>query len=137
MAKRVVARADEIAPGGRKLFDAGGRDIVIFNVKGEFYALANRCPHKNGELAKGKITGFVSCPEPGQYVYVRQGEVLRCPWHGWEFDIKTGVSWCDPRTMNARAFDVKVESGEELAKGPYVAEKFEVSVEGEYLVIDV
>lgn len=136
MARRVVARADEITPGERKLVDAGGRAIVIFNIAGEFFALANRCPHRNGELAKGKITGFVSSPEPGKYEYLRRGEVIRCPWHGWEFDIKTGISWCDPRTMNARAFDVKVESGAALVQGPYVAEKFEVTVEGEYLVIE-
>ena len=51
----------------------------------------------------GKITGFVSSTEPGVYEYLNKGEVIRCPWHGWEFDIKTGKSWCDPKKVHARA----------------------------------
>lgn len=136
MARQVVAAAREIEPGGRKLVEVAGRAIVVFNIAGEFFALANRCPHKAGELCKGKISGFISSPEPGVYEISHEGEVIRCPWHGWEFHIRTGKSWCDPRTMNARAFDVKVESGAALVQGPYVAEKFEVTVEGEYLVIE-
>ncbi len=137
MARRVVARAGEIEPGARKLVEVAGRAIVLFNIGGEFFALANRCPHKNGELCKGRITGLVSSPEPGVYDYTHQGEVIRCPWHGWEFHIRTGKSWCDPRTMNARAYDVKVEKGAMLVEGPYVAETFPVRVEDEYLVIEV
>ena len=132
----VVARANEIAPGDRKLVDVAGRAIVVFNINGEFFALANRCPHKAGELCKGKITGFVSSPDPGVYEYTHQGEVIRCPWHGWEFHIRTGKSWCDPRTMSARAYDVKVEKGASLVEGPYVAETFPVKIEDEYLVIE-
>ena len=137
MARRIVAAASDIAPGGRKLVDVAGRSIVLFNLAGEYFALANRCPHRNGELCDGKITGFVSAPEPGVYEYTHQGEVIRCPWHGWEFHIRTGKSWCDPRTMNARAFEVKVEKGARLVEGPYVAETFPVEVDGEYLVIDL
>ncbi len=137
MARRVVAAAREIEPGGRKLVEVAGRAIVVFNIAGEFYALANRCPHKAGELCKGKISGFISSPEPGVYEISHEGEVIRCPWHGWEFHIRTGKSWCDPRTMNARAFEVKVEKGAQLVEGPYVAETFPVLVEDDYLVIDL
>ena len=129
MARQVVAAAREIEPGGRKLVEVAGRAIVVFNIAGEFFALANRCPHKAGELCKGKISGFISSPEPGVYEISHEGEVIRCPWHGWEFHIRTGKSWCDPRTMNARAFEVKVEKGAQLVEGPYVAETFPVLVE--------
>jgi 3-phenylpropionate/trans-cinnamate dioxygenase ferredoxin subunit len=64
-------------------------------------------------------------------------EFIRCPWHGWEFDIRTGQSWCDPKSMKARNFKVQVEPGTELVKGPYVAETFAVTVEDDYLVIDL
>ena len=137
MARQVVAAAREIEPGGRKLVEVAGRAIVVFNIAGEFFALANRCPHKAGELCKGKISGFISSPEPGVYEISHEGEVIRCPWHGWEFHIRTGKSWCDPRTMNARAFEVKVERGAQLVEGPYVAETFPVLVEDDYLVIEL
>jgi 3-phenylpropionate/trans-cinnamate dioxygenase ferredoxin subunit len=137
MARQVVAAAREIEPGGRKLVEVAGRAIVVFNLAGEFFALANRCPHKAGELCKGKISGFISSPEPGVYEISHEGEVIRCPWHGWEFHIRTGKSWCDPRTMNARAFEVKVEKGAQLVEGPYVAETFPVLVEDDYLVIEL
>ena len=75
---------------------------------------------------------------PGQLSARRaNGEFLRCPWHGWEFDIRTGQSWCDPKSTRARQFQVTVEPGEKLVKGPYVAETFPVSVEEEYLVVEV
>ena len=136
MAQRYVAAAkSEIAEGGRKLVTIAGREIGLFNLGGEYYALANRCPHSGGSLCEGFVTGIAMSNGPNDYRIERKGEFLRCPWHGWEFDIKTGQSWCDPKSMRARQFTVKVEPGAELAKGPYIAETFEVKVDGEYLVI--
>ncbi len=137
MARHVVATANEIARGGRKLVDVAGRGIVVFNLNGEFFALANRCPHQAGELAKGQLCGLVRSSEPGVYNYSRQGEMIRCPWHSWEFDIRTGQSWCDPTKIRTRRYDVKLTHGAELVEGPYVAERFSVVVENEYLVIDL
>ncbi len=136
MARHVVARAAEIPAGGRKLVTIDGRGVVIFNVHGAFYALSDRCPHKGGSLSKGRITGLVEAREPGAYEHSRQGEIVRCPWHQWEFDIKTGRSWCDPRRLRLMTYDVAVESGARLVEGPYVAETFKVGVEDEYLVIE-
>ena len=62
---------------------------------------------------------------------------MRCPWHGWEFDIRTGQSWCEPATVAARRLEVTVEPGASLIKGPYVAETFSVAVEDEYLVVEI
>ena len=83
MPRHVVAKAAEIPPGERKLVHVAGRDIVILNVEGELFALSDRCPHKGGSLALGKLTGAVSSSEPGTYGYSRPQEILRCPWHGW------------------------------------------------------
>jgi len=135
--RHVVARADEVAPGTSRIVTVNGREIGVFNVKGEFFALANRCPHQGGSLCLGKIGGLVLSDGPGNYRVVRPGEFIRCPWHGWEFDIRTGQSWCDPKSTKVRAFQVTVEPGQELVKGPYVAETFPVSVEEEYLVVEI
>ena len=82
-------------------------------------------------------SGWRRPTSPGQYRLTRKGELLRCPWHGWEFDIRTGQSWCDPQSTFVRSFEVKVEPGEQLVKGPYVAETFPVSVQDDYLVIEL
>jgi 3-phenylpropionate/trans-cinnamate dioxygenase ferredoxin subunit len=137
MSRHVVAKADEVAPGERKLVNVKGRDIGIFNVNGAFYALANKCPHAGGSLCEGTIIALVLSERPGHYSLARHGEFLRCPWHGWEFEISSGQSWCDPQNLRVRQFNISVESGETLVKGPYVAETFPVSVEANYIVIDL
>jgi nitrite reductase/ring-hydroxylating ferredoxin subunit len=137
MARHVVARVDEIAPGSRKCVTLDGRGVIVFNVKGEFFALSETCPHKGGSLAKGIITGLVQSDGPGDHRLEREGEIVRCPWHQWEFDIKTGRSYCDPRRMRLMKFDVKVEHGASLVEGPYVAETFKVEIEDDYVVVEV
>ena len=137
MKRQVVARAGEVAPGPCKLVTVAGREIGVFNVDGRYFALANRCPHEGGPLCQGRIVALVQSDGPGHYALTRDREFLRCPWHGWEFDIRTGQSWCDPKSTRARQFQVTVEPGETLMKGPYVAETFPVSVEEEYLVVEV
>jgi nitrite reductase/ring-hydroxylating ferredoxin subunit len=137
VSRHVVAGVTEVAPGRCKLVTAKGREIGVFNVGGKFYALANRCPHKGGPLCSGRITGLAQSRGPGDYRLVRAGEFLRCPWHGWEFEIATGQSYCDPKTLQARQFEVEVAPGEELVKGPYIAENFPVSVEENYVVVEL
>ena len=134
--KHVVAAVSEIPPGGRKRVDVAGRDVAVFNLAGEFFALANKCPHRGGPLCQGSLTGLILSEEPGDYQYIRQGEIIRCPWHNWEFDVRTGKSWCDPEKVKARRFGVSVEKGAKLIEGPYVAETFKVSVENDYVVVE-
>jgi nitrite reductase/ring-hydroxylating ferredoxin subunit len=137
MARHVVARADQIAPGSSMLVTLKGREIGVFNVKGEYYAFSNKCPHEGAPLCKGRIVNLVEAEEPGRYRVSRHGELLRCPWHGWEFDLRTGQSWCDPENTWVKSYNVSVEPGETVVKGPYVAETFAVSVEGDYVVVEV
>ena len=137
MKRQVVALAGEDAPGQCKLVSVAGREIGVFNVDGRYFALANRCPHEGGPLCQGRIIALVQSDGPGHYALTRDREFLRCPWHGWEFDIRTGQSWCDPNSTRARQFQVTVEAGQALVKGPYVAETFPVSVEEDYLVVQV
>jgi 3-phenylpropionate/trans-cinnamate dioxygenase ferredoxin subunit len=133
----VVANAAEVPPGTSRCVDAGGRKIALFNVDGRFFALADKCPHEAGPLSKGALVGLSLADVPGSYRLERPGEFVRCPWHGWEFEIATGQSYCDPHGTRARSYDAKVEPGAALAKGPYVAETFPVSVEEDYVVIEV
>ena len=147
MSKHVVAPVSDIPPGEKKLVTVRGRPIVIFNLEGEFFGLLNRCPHQGGSLCDGVITGLVQSTDPGKYSFTRQGEIIRCPWHGWEFDIRTGQSWCEPGRVQVRAYPVEVAHGDTLVapeggsgdrvEGPYVAETVQVSVENDYIVVDV
>ncbi len=136
MARHVIAPLRDFPAGSRKLVDVEGRAIAVFNVNGEFFALANRCPHQGGSLVHGRLVGLVEASEPGCYRYSRRGEIIRCPWHGWEFDLRTGKSWCEPDRVRARQFAVSIAAGAALAEGPYVAETFPVRIEDDYVVLE-
>ena len=136
MSKHVVAAVGDIPPGSRRLVTVRGRPIAIFNVDGEYFGLFNRCPHQGGSLCDGELSGLVESDAPGEYRYTRRGEILRCPWHGWEFDIRTGQSWCDPARIRTRSYPIEVAPGQSLVQGPYVAETVAVTVEQDYVVVD-
>jgi nitrite reductase (NADH) small subunit len=106
----VVCRVEDLPPGERKIVCVKGHSIGVFNVGGRFYALNNRCPHKGAPLCAGIVTGLVTGPEPYRYEVVRQGEILRCPWHGWEFDITNGRSVFNPHRLRVKSYEVMVES---------------------------
>jgi len=184
MPKYVVGTVDQIEPGSHKIVEVGGRSIGIYNVNGEYFALLNRCPHQAGPLCKGNTYGFLKSGAVGEYEYSRPGEIVRCPWHGWEFDVRTGQSWFDPVQVRVRRYEVTVTPGAEivaeeadeasvdaesapppkpgttpaeiaaattqsgavgetdpgmegLLKGPYVAETFPVTIDREYVVVEV
>lgn len=136
MARHVVATVDEIPPGKRKLVTVGKRNIVVFNVGGDFLALLDRCPHQGGSLCDGVLTGFVESDDPGKYRYSRAGEIIRCPWHGWHFDLRTGKSWGEPERVYTKPYAVEVSDGKALVEGPYQAETVEVTVDRQYVVIE-
>ena len=129
--RHVIGPAAEIPPGRRRIVTLEGRSIGVFNVGGEFFALRNACPHQGGPLCAGVLSGFAVPGRPGEYRYVRQGEILRCPWHGWEFDVRTGQSYFDPGGTRVRTYPV------ELAPGPYRAETYEVTVEGDVVLVEL
>lgn len=147
MVRYVVAEAGEIPPGGRKIVEVAGRSIGVFNLGGEFFALRNRCPHQGGPLCEGKLFGLVNARAPGEIEYSRPGEILTCAWHGWEFDIRTGRSWCVPERLRVRRYEVSIASGTALqtdeetlpgrVPGPFTAETYPVSTDGQYLVVDI
>ena len=137
MARHVIAAVDELPPGTRKFLEIDGRPIAIFNIKGEYFGLMNRCPHQGAALCEGPLIGLAEADTPDEIRYTRRGEILRCPWHGWEFDIRTGQSYCDPRRFRVKAYPAHVEPGTAVVKGPYVAETVTVKVESDYVVVEL
>ncbi len=98
-AEYLVAKLEEVPIGEHKIVNAGGREIGLFNVQGTYYALPNNCFHQNGPLCRGSVSGTVEASEATDWkpTWVREGEVVICPWHTLEFDIKTGQCLADPR----------------------------------------
>jgi len=130
MAEHVVARVAEIPPGSRKVVEVAGRSIGVFNVDGTFFALRNRCPHQGGPLCRGFLMSAVSADAPGEYVHHADGAIVRCPWHGWEFDVRTGRSWFDPQRTRVATYDVRVREQAEV-------ETYPVSVRDEVVVVEI
>ena len=137
MAYHLVSHVDDLPPGARKVIEVNGRAIVVFNVEGEFFALLNRCPHQGAGLCGGLLTVAITSSEPGVYDYDAKRNVVRCPWHSWEFDVRTGKSWCEPNRVKVRSFKTEVQSGEKLVEGPYTAETFPVKTDGSYVLVEV
>jgi len=90
-----VAQTSEIPAGQGKCVEVEGKRIAIFNVDGTFYALDDVCPHQGGPLSEGEISG----------------NVVTCPWHGWEYDVATGVNRDDPDVIQEK-FEVMVDGSD-------------------------
>ena len=120
MARHVVAKYSDIADGRPVIADIGGRSIGVVAANGEMFALRNVCPHQQGPLCEGTIfpAHKASVAPNGDVIEYLDHEqlVICCPWHGWEFDIRTGTCLADP--------------GRRIATYP-------VSIEGDDVVVEV
>jgi nitrite reductase (NADH) small subunit len=106
---RVVAcKATDVPPGSRRSFEVNGISIGIFNVGGKYVAVRNLCPHAFAPVCLGRVTGTTLPGPPGELHWGREGEILVCPWHGWEFDLLTGKALAD-RRRHLRRYTVDVE----------------------------
>jgi nitrite reductase (NADH) small subunit len=107
-----VAPAAELPPGARKVVTVNGHEIGVFNVEGSFYAILNYCPHRAGPLCQGRVRPLVTSPGVYEWAYEREGQILKCPWHQWEFDLATGQALYDEK-LRVRTYRVEKE-GEEV-----------------------
>jgi nitrite reductase/ring-hydroxylating ferredoxin subunit len=128
MEKHRVALVTELPPGSRKLVVVNETPIGVFNVHGDYFALRSSCPHQGAPLCKGKITGTTTADRPFEVGYAREGEIIKCPWHGWEFDIKSGESVFNPHKVKVRTYDVTVEDDTVAEEDPSI-DTFPVTVE--------
>lgn len=112
MAEYVIGPVTEFPPGTHRVVKVRNAEIGVFNVDGMFYALPNVCTHQFGPLCTGATNGTMICnAETGwRHEWVRQGEIITCPWHGIEFDIRTGRALASPK-LRVRQYRVSVEDG--------------------------
>lgn len=106
--KHAVALISELPPGARKLVEIEGRSIGVFNVNGTLVAVLDVCPHELAPVCRGRVSGTTLPSAPGEFCWGREGEILACPWHGWEFDLLTGRALADPQ-KRLRLYPVSVE----------------------------
>jgi nitrite reductase/ring-hydroxylating ferredoxin subunit len=89
-----VARVEDVPPGAARIVRAGERELALYNVAGEFYATQNECLHLKGPLGDGEL----------------EDHVITCPWHGYQYDVRTGENEFD-RALQLERFEVVVEDG--------------------------
>lgn len=94
-----VAAVSEIPVGQGKTVEAEGKILAMFNCDGTFYAIDNTCKHEGGPLGEGEL----------------EGTVVICPWHGWSYDVTSGVSPDDPSCAVAR-YPVQVNGNDVLVE---------------------
>lgn len=70
----------------------------MFNVGGQLRAYRNACPHAGAPVCTGRVSGTSMPSRVYEYIYGLEGCILRCPWHGWEFDLLSGSHVVDPQT---------------------------------------
>ena len=90
-----VAELDDLPEGRVTTVVAGRKSLALTHHEGAYGALDNHCPHQGGPLGEG---------------YLEENGVISCPWHGWTFDLKTGVSPLD-RDVRVGCYPVRVEEG--------------------------
>ena len=112
MDKIDVGAVEGFVEGKPHAVRAGDRDVVIVRKGDVIYAVRDACPHQGARLSAGHVTGNVEpCVRGEQPEYVRDGEFLVCPWHGWKVDVTTGCSALEPEKMRVRSYEVQVDKG--------------------------
>jgi 3-phenylpropionate/trans-cinnamate dioxygenase ferredoxin subunit len=106
-----IGPADEVRRDGCRTIDVNGRQVLVVWSGEAFYAVFDRCPHMPASLSQGTISGTFTPSAPQQLDYGRHERVIRCPWHGWEFDLETGRSLLEPQRTGLKTYPVTVEDG--------------------------
>lgn len=104
-----VCSVQEIPVGGRKIVRVKQMELGIFNVGGQWHAWRNVCPHAAAPVCEGIVCGTRLPSLVYEYEYGRDREIVRCPWHGWEFDLLTGKHLAEESGVKLRGYDVQVE----------------------------
>ncbi|MGV9865400.1 Rieske (2Fe-2S) protein [Rhodococcus koreensis] len=138
----VVGAVADLPPGSSTVVypDKVKSGIGVFNVDGEFYALKNTCPHMGGPLCKGTVRGTsaaeVTPDKAPEMKWVRDGEIISCPWHHWEFEIKSGRTIFASK-QRVRPYPVSIEPAEVMERLKAGVETVPVAVEDASVVLDI
>jgi nitrite reductase/ring-hydroxylating ferredoxin subunit len=107
-----IPASDAPVPGTIRMVEVGGHRVGIFNIEGELYALADRCAHRGGPLCSyGQVANVIDVVE-GQLRITEELTLVRCPWHKWDFDVRTGTCPVDKK-LRVRRYSVRPD-GDEL-----------------------
>lgn len=110
--RHIVGSVCDFAAGTAAIVELAGRSVGILNVGGTLYAVRNACPHHGAPLCEGTVSGRMVTSRPHEYVYDATRPVLRCPWHGYEFDLANGRSTACPDALRVRTYRVEIENNE-------------------------
>ena len=88
-----IATVSDVPPGRGAAFTVEGQRIALFNVEGTYYAIGDTCTHRGGPLSEGDV----------------QGTRVTCPWHGADFDLKTGAALGAPAQKGVLSYKVVIE----------------------------
>jgi nitrite reductase/ring-hydroxylating ferredoxin subunit len=106
-----VGSVADLEREGRVIARVEGREVGVVRVAGGLRGVRNRCPHHGGPLCLGTVQERL-VGEPGAYE-LSGAAVLRCPWHGWEFDPETGACLDDP-ALRVAVYPAKADDGRVL-----------------------
>ena len=112
--EQTVCRTHELGPGEMISGQVGPIPVVVIRASdGTLHAMVAKCLHQGGPLDKGRLyEHMTSVDDVGEYVPEKGIEILKCPWHGYEYDIRTGCVLADP-TRRLQQFNVR-EDGDEI-----------------------
>jgi len=103
-----VGPTSEIVAGAPKLVSVDGHEVGVFRVGEQFLAWRNVCPHHAAPVCRGTVAGTNLPSKVHEYLPGRDGEILQCPWHGWEFDLLTGEHLAAGSRARLRRYPVEV-----------------------------
>jgi len=111
-----ICSVDDLDPGERIVVQSEGKEIAVFNLDGEYAAYLNWCPHQGGPCCEGVVSGTREATYDREtrevsLEWVKEGRIMNCPWHGWEFDLETGEC-LSRRPVELPSFPLSVEDGE-------------------------
>jgi len=110
--KQVICAAEELKPGEMRSARFGPMPIVVIRSDdGSLYGLLDKCLHQGGQLSRGKLLRAMNGATLGDYHEEDDRVIVKCPWHGYEYDIRTGCTLFD-QERRVRTFNVREEDGQ-------------------------
>lgn len=107
-----IGPVEDVRRDGCRVVEVDGRRVGVISVGDDFFAIADKCPHMGASICAGSLSGTFVPAGPHELVYGMEDRVIRCPWHGWEFDLESGRSLLEPKRVGLRTYRVTQRDGE-------------------------